>query len=327
MKLRFPLLFAALGAATLLAPAARLQAQAKAPVLPPGVEPFEVKEANKGKTVWYGRFGISNCGFIDMGDGVLVVDTGATAEDAKNLMAQIKEKTGGKRVKWIVLTHLHADSNTGLQAFLPTDATIFLNGKVASGVAAAITPKDTRTMQATVVGVFDRTTIVSGAHVVEVEVPSGAAHTDHDLVAYFPESEIAFVGDLVTPSRCPMASDPNSDPRGWLTTLDKLEKRKISVLIPTRGDSTEKIADEIGKTRRYLKRTIDVLVALKKRNAPESEVAAALKARSEGDYCPVELDTANGTKLYSRITADGKFPASVKLQPKAPVAKPQPAKK
>jgi len=190
-------------------------------------------------------------------------------------------------------------------------------GFVASGVAAAITPKDTRTMQATVVGVFERTTIVSGAHVVELEVPSGAAHTDHDLVAYFPESEIAFVGDLLTPSRCPMTSEPNTDPKGWLTALDKLEKRKVSVLIPTRGDGTDKVADEIGRTRRYLKRMVDVLVSLKKRNAPESEVSAALKAKSEGDYCPVELDTANGTTLYKRVTADGKFPPSVKLEAKA----------
>ncbi len=131
-----------------------------------------------------------------------------------------------------------------------------------------------------------------------------------------------------------MTSDPNSDPKGWLTALDKLEKRKVSVLIPTRGDSTGgpnaqdalKVADEIGHTRRYLKRMVDVLVGLKKRNAPESDVAAALKARSEGEYCPAELDTANGTTLYKRLTADGKFPASVKLAPK-PAAKPQPAKK
>ncbi|MRR12650.1 MBL fold metallo-hydrolase, partial [bacterium] len=98
-------LSAALLSASVLANAASAQAPASVPVPPPlpkGVPAFEVAQLNP--TTWYGRFGFTNCSFIDMGDGVLVIDTGWTKQDAENLKAQIKEKTKGKPVRWIVMT-------------------------------------------------------------------------------------------------------------------------------------------------------------------------------------------------------------------------------
>jgi len=44
-----------------------------------------------------------------MGDGVLLLDTGATAEDAKNLLAEVKKTVPDKPVRWVVMTHLHRD--------------------------------------------------------------------------------------------------------------------------------------------------------------------------------------------------------------------------
>jgi len=97
---------------------------------------FEIAQITKGS--WVGRFGHSNCSWIDMGDGVLVIDTGGSVVDATNLSAQIRTTTKGKSVKWIVLTHLHADSNSGLKAFLPSGATVFVNARLADSVARSL---------------------------------------------------------------------------------------------------------------------------------------------------------------------------------------------
>ena len=47
---------------------------------PAPMAPFEV--AQMFPNVWYGRFGQTNCAWIDAGDGVFLVDTGGSAADA-----------------------------------------------------------------------------------------------------------------------------------------------------------------------------------------------------------------------------------------------------
>ncbi len=77
-----------------------------------------------------------------MGDGVLVIDTGWTKQDAENLKAQIKEKTKGKPVRWIVMTQTDIDSNGGIEAFLPTDATIFVHARAVGPALQERSPRE-----------------------------------------------------------------------------------------------------------------------------------------------------------------------------------------
>ncbi len=102
----------------------------------PEMAPFEVAQPYPNS--WYGRFGVTNCSWIDTGDGVLVIDTGATAADAKNLKAEIARTTKNKPIKWIAMTHLHSDSNDGFATFLPTDATLFVNARATGVLAGSI---------------------------------------------------------------------------------------------------------------------------------------------------------------------------------------------
>lgn len=292
--------------AGLLSIASTALAQAKAPGPRPTVAPFETLKINE--FTWYGRFGFTNCSWLDMGDGILVIDTGATVNDAANLAAQIKEKTG-KPIKWFVLTHLHSDSNGGLRAFMPTDATIFVNTNVAAQTALALHPKDAdpKGKYPSVVGVTDKAVIVSGGHILELGTPvGGGAHTDHDLYAYSPESGVMWVGDLVTPARCPMMSDPSSDPKGWIATLERLKAAKAAVIIPTRNDATQLVNDELQHTSDWIKRTMDLLKTYRQQNFPEAKVSGELTLHKSLTYCPSELDTINALSIYKRMGADGK---------------------
>lgn len=270
---------------------------------PPEMPPFEVGKPFEKENVWYGRFGLTNCSWIDTGDGVLVVDTGGTAADAKNLKAEIAKTTKNHPIRWIVMTHLHADSNDGFVTFLPTDATIFVNARATGALAAVIKGGSGKTPQ--VVGISDRIALVAGGRVFEIGAPANNAHSAFDLYAFDAPTRTVFTGDLVTTDRCPMLSDPDSDLKGWIAALDRLDTLGAEGFVPTRGNPRLGAAPEIEKTRRYLTSMLAFLVEKKKQNAPEVRVSGELAAEKLGDYCPRELSALNALSVYRRILSDG----------------------
>lgn len=253
--------------------------------------------------LWYGLFGGTICSWLDAGDGVFLVDTASSAADAKSLKAEIARTTKNKPVKWIALTHLHADSNDGLMTFLPSDATIFVNAKAAPLLVDAVSRG--KGPAPSVVGVGERTLFAAGKLRLEVGVPSANAHTTSDLYVFDAGTRTAFVGDLVTPDQCPMLSDPDSDLKGWLGALDRLDALKPAALVPTRGNPATNAAGEIEKTRRYLTSMLQYLVEKKKQNAPEARVTGELSIEKVVAYCPRELGAINALSVYRRIAVDG----------------------
>ncbi len=292
----------AAGSAAAQAPAA---APAGAPPLPSGVTAFEVAQYNS--FTWYGRFGWTNCAFVDVGDGVLVVDTGWSKKDGENLKAQIAEKTKGKPVRWIVLTQTDLDSNGGLEAFLPSDATIFVNARAADPLARGVLRAEPGKKSPTVVGVATSLVVSAGGRRFELHAAEGAAHSVHDLVALSSDSGLAFVGDLVTAGRCPNLVNPEANPTGWLTMLDRIRALNPTGLVSTRGEPTKLVFQEIEQTRTYLDRVLGFLKEQKSKASPEARVAAELSLKKIGDYCPVAADNTNVLTLYRRMRADGTF--------------------
>ena len=292
-------LFAAALAASAFTAAGQPAPAGKAPAAaaPVVAQPF------KDVGLWYGVFGTTICSWFDAGDGVFLVDTGSTAADAKALKAEIAKTTKNKPVKWIAMTHLHTDSNEGLAAFFPADTTIFVNARAASLLADFVARQ--KGPAPNVIGVGDRLVLVAGKLRLEVGVPPGNAHTSSDLYVFDAVTRTAFVGDLVTPDRCPMLSDPDSDLKGWLVALDRIESLKPVGLVGSRGNPTPEAAPAIAQTRQYLTSLLQFLTAKRKQNAPEARVSGELAAEKIGDYCPRELSTLNALSVYRRIAADG----------------------
>ncbi|MCL4806799.1 MAG: MBL fold metallo-hydrolase [Thermoanaerobaculia bacterium] len=308
-------LFAAALTLTVLATTAFAQAPVAPqapPKLPAGVPAFEVAQYNA--FTWYGRFGFTNCGFIDMGDGVLVVDTGWTKADGENLKAQIKEKTKGKPIRWIVMTQTDLDSNGGIEAFLPTDATIFVNARAAGPLSAGVLAGAPGQKKPTIVGVTDQLVVHAGDRRIELVASPGLAHSEYDLVVLCNDNGLAFVGDLVTVGRCPNLMGAAADPTGWLEMLDRVRKLNPAGLVTSRGEPTKLVFQELEATRLYLDRVVRFLAEQKVKNAPEARVAAELSILKIGDYCPTQSDNANVLALYRRMQPDGTF-APVALPP------------
>jgi glyoxylase-like metal-dependent hydrolase (beta-lactamase superfamily II) len=305
----FSFSFAALTLALAAMPAYAVEApKPKASEIPP----FEV--AQPSPNLWYGRFGMTNCSWIDTGDGVLVIDTGGTAADAKNLKAEIARTTKDKPIKWIAMTNLRPETNDGFVTFLPTDATIFVNAHATEILATSFAQGKTK--PPTFIGVTDRYALVAGNRVFEIGVPAGNAHTAFDLYVFDASARTVFVGGLVTSDRCPMLSDPDSDLKGWIAILDRLDTLGAQGLVPTRGNPTPAAPPEIDKTRRYITSMLTFLIEKKKQNAPEARVSGELAAEKLADYCPRELGALNALSVYRRLMSDGTTrPGSAAVKP------------
>ena len=281
-----------------------------AEVLPP----FET--ARTDAYSWMGRFGSTNCAWFDLGDGVLLLDTGGTAKDTKNLLAEVKKSVPDKPVRWIAMTHLHPDSNEGFEAMIPTDVTLIVNEHALEYLQGAF--RGATGKAPTILAVADTVVLRGKAQSLEIHAVPGSAHTDHDLWIWAPAGAVAYVGDLVTPTRCPIVSDPRADPKGWLAVLDKIEALHPQALVASRGPATAEAAAEIRRTRAYLKRTVDFIREMKAKNAPEARVSGELFAKKLGEYCPMQMDTLNALELYRRMQPDGTFAPMKPTRPPAP---------
>jgi glyoxylase-like metal-dependent hydrolase (beta-lactamase superfamily II) len=206
---------AAAASAAFAGPPASAPDAATTSAAPTVAQPF------KDVGLWYGQFGGTICSWLDTGAGVFLIDTASSAADAKALKAEIAKTTKNKPVKWIALTHLHSDSNEGLASFLPSDTMILVNARSAGPLAEFV--GGLKGPAPSVIGVGEHLLLLAGKFRLEVGVPPANAHTASDLYVFDAGTRTAFVGDLVTPDRCPMLSDPDSDIKGWLLALDRLD--------------------------------------------------------------------------------------------------------
>ena len=287
---------------SLLSPAAPAAETAGAKA--PAMSPFEVAKV-AGKT-WIGRFGLSNCAWIDLGSGVLLVDTGASAADAANLKAEITKSVGSKPVKWIVITHLHEHANAGLPAFLSSAPTIYIRASVAANTEAALARMARGGTPPKVVGVRDTALIAEGGLSVKVFAPAGGSATAVDLWVLSSDAKVAFVGDLLTGGQCPSLLDPDSDPIGWSAELQRVGAQAPLLVQGSVGDISNGVEGEIATTRAYLERIYRITKEIKGKGLPEARVSSQLSVIEKvGDYCSTKVDVMNGLAIYKRLGPDG----------------------
>jgi glyoxylase-like metal-dependent hydrolase (beta-lactamase superfamily II) len=93
-----------------------------------GPEP-EVRKLADGVYAYIGKVNDANAMFIVTSQGVVVVDTGNTQNDARNILRQIQAVTD-QPVRYVILSQNHADHIGGTPLFSPP-ATVIVHEKVA----------------------------------------------------------------------------------------------------------------------------------------------------------------------------------------------------
>jgi glyoxylase-like metal-dependent hydrolase (beta-lactamase superfamily II) len=205
---------------------------------------------------------ISNAGFIETADGVVVVDALGSPQLARELIAEIRARTG-KAVTHVILTHYHADHIYGLQEFKRAGARIiahrggldYLNSETAHSRLAAsrveLAPwvdAETRLVPADEWIAGPRELVVGGVRL--LLQPVGPAHTPEDLVVFLPAEKVLFAGDIVFRGRLPFVGQ--ADSRRWIAALDTLLAYDARLVVPGHGPMSDSARADMELTRDYL---------------------------------------------------------------------------
>ena len=210
--------------------------------------------------------GDPNSGIIVGDDGVIVIDAQATPVMAQLVIDRVRQVTD-KPIKYVVLSHYHAVRVLGASAYkaqevLASDtcrAMIAERGQEDWESEFARFPRLFRAAE-TIPGLtwptvtFKRSMMLYlGKLRVELR-HIGRAHTAGDIVAYVPDANVVFSGDIVEyKSACYCGDAHFTD---WSTTLGRLDGVKAEALVPGRGDALvgkDTVAEGIALTRDFLR--------------------------------------------------------------------------
>ena len=206
---------------------------------------------------------ISNAGFVVTDDGVVVIDALGSPALAEELIAEIRRVTA-QPVRYVIVTHYHADHIYGLQAFKAAGATVVAHqagreylGSDTARLRLEASRQDlfpwidetTRVVAADRWLDAEQTTLRVGTYEFQIR-HAGPAHTSEDLVVFVPKRGVLFAGDLVFQGRIPFVGQ--ADSRQWIASLTQLLDFKAKLVVSGHGPvSTDPPADLL-LTRDYL---------------------------------------------------------------------------
>jgi glyoxylase-like metal-dependent hydrolase (beta-lactamase superfamily II) len=189
--------------------------------------------------------GDPNSGVIVGDDAVMVVDAQATPVMALEIIKRVRAVTD-KPIKYVLLTHYHAVRVLGASAY--QDAEI-LASDVTRGQIAERGQQDMESEIGRFPRLFravesipgltwptitfpDQTSIWLGKREVRI-MHIGRGHTAGDVIAFVPDADVVFSGDLVEyRSACYCGDAHFTD---WPDTLDRLAEFQAKALVPGRG--------------------------------------------------------------------------------------------
>jgi cyclase len=194
---------------------------------------------------------VSNAAAVVMDDFIVAVDAGMRPAAAR-LFRTALEESFGRPVKYLCVTHHHADHTFGLAAF--KDVAIVASAEI----AGALEQSPARSPEALAAwkqndpdggawldevepvmpsllfhGGLD---IVGGDKVVEFRHSGG--HTSCSVYGYVPDERVLLAGDLVFAGMFPFAGDETADPEVWMSILRAWQGLEIDHVIPGHGPVT-----------------------------------------------------------------------------------------
>ncbi|MGQ3055091.1 MAG: MBL fold metallo-hydrolase [Roseateles sp.] len=212
---------------------------------------------------------ISNAGVVVTPAGVIVIDALGSPALAESLLQAIRAVTP-QPVRYVIVTHYHADHIYGLQVFKSRGATVIAHqagrGYLQSDTAQLRLQASRNTLAP---WINARTRLVPADRwLKEDEVLElggvrlqlrhvGPAHTPEDLTVFVEGPRVLFAGDLAFRGRIPYVGQ--ADSRGWIAALSRIIAAAPAVIVPGHGPaSTEALAD-LTLTRNYLQYLRDTM--------------------------------------------------------------------
>ncbi len=241
--------------------------------------------------------GDPNTGVIVGDDCCMVIDAQATPQLAGKVIERVKSVTD-KPIAYVVLSHYHAVRVLGASAFRAREI-------IASDACRAMIVERGQQDWDSEFGRFPR--LFRGAETIpgltwptitfpqdmtlwlgkrEVRLQHiGRGHTAGDIVAWVPDAEIMFSGDLVEYKSACYCGDAHF--KDWQGTLDRLAAFKPKALVPGRGDAlvgAPKVAEAIKLTRGFLNALYGTASSSVRKGMSLKETMAAVRQAMDAEF-------------------------------------------
>lgn len=258
-----------------------------------------------GKDLWaFTAEGDPNTGVIIGDDSVMIVDAQATPRLASMVIERIRGVTD-KPISHVVLSHYHAVRVLGASAYESREV---IMGEKARAMVVERGQEDWDSEFQRFPRLFeghesipgltwptttfsDRLTLWLGTRRVDLFHP-GRAHTAGDVVAFVPDSNVMFTGDIVEyHSACYCGDGHYQD---WPDTLAKIRACDVDAIAPGRGDALvgrESVNSALDNTADFVTSTYRSVARVAQGGGTLSEAMAACREVCDpkfGDYAIYE---------------------------------------
>lgn len=251
-----------------------------------------------GRDLWaFTAEGDPNTGVIIGEDSVMIVDAQATPRLAGKVIEKIRTVTD-KPVKYVVLSHYHAVRVLGASAY---GASEIVMSDVARAQVAERGKEDWDSEFGRFPRLFeghesipgltwpsltfsDRMTVYMGKRRVDLMF-LGRAHTAGDIVAYVPDENVMFTGDIVEyKSACYCGDGHFSD---WPATLEAVRAFQPDAIAPGRGDALvgeKKVNEALDLTKDFIFSTYRPVARVAQGGGSLKEAWDAARAASDPKF-------------------------------------------
>lgn len=247
---------------------------------PPLAEPLQIRQVPDAP-IWYSlahpaipdhanEGNTSNAGFVITSAGVLVFDALGTPSLGLALLTAIRQRSDAP-IRYVVVSHYHADHIYGLQAFRDFADPVILAQEKSAGYLDSDTVQDesagprlaqrrealapwvnahTRIIEPDIY-FTEKVTIAMGDRRFVVRY-AGPAHSQSDSMMLVSPDGVLFAGDIVQNGRIPFIGSATVSTTHWLEQLAAVAKMKPRFIIPGHGQPSTDPEAAIAFTRGYV---------------------------------------------------------------------------
>jgi len=188
---------------------------------------------------------VNNACFIDVSDGLVVIDPGPSFEFAKEF-AKAATKKSGKKIKAAIVTNYHDDRLYGASYYTSKNIPVIAHNNIVDDIKK--NPQKFERMKhilskeefagskvVTPNVLFDKEYDINGTkRVVKAMKLSPVSEESSDIVVWVPKSGFLFAGNIVFNNRA-LNYTTHSSMKGWIKAINKIKALKPKVVLGGHG--------------------------------------------------------------------------------------------
>jgi glyoxylase-like metal-dependent hydrolase (beta-lactamase superfamily II) len=225
--------------------------------------PIELQQVSEHSLAAIDKQLVSNVGAILLDDFIVMVDAGMRP-DAARLLRETLEDRHHRPVRYLCVTHYHADHTFSLSPF--KDVSLFASQQIVENMKNSpdwtpqgkpawkdVDPADRlwlNQVEMIYPSVLFQHRMDITNHDQHVEFRHAGGHTSCSVYGWYPAEKVLFAGDLVFAGRFPYAGDGTCDPEAWIAALREWLSWDIDYVIPGHGPVSG--AGEINRQLEFL---------------------------------------------------------------------------